>query len=140
MRQRIPRYVLALLTLLLALALCWQCIHLYRTGVQAIAQADAVLQPIFTREAVAAHLSPLGPLFVLWLAALLAALVAAPGASPRPRPRKTPPIPAPPHCNALRIVLGIAGTALVLSGIRNGGMYDVLVKAINICTECIGLG
>ena len=27
-----------------------------------------------------------------------------------------------------------------LIGIINGGMKDVLIKAINICTECIGLG
>ena len=33
--------------------------------------------------------------------------------------------------------LGIAGTAL---GVLNGGMADVLGKAIRICTECIGLG
>ena len=30
--------------------------------------------------------------------------------------------------------------ALIAAGVRNGGMFDVLVKAINICTECIGLG
>ena len=28
----------------------------------------------------------------------------------------------------------------ILIGIINGGMKDVLIKAINICTECIGLG
>ena len=41
---------------------------------------------------------------------------------------------------ALRI--GIVAVALVLLvlGIFNGGMSDVLDKAINICTECIGLG
>ena len=45
-----------------------------------------------------------------------------------------------------RIVLGIrvaiAAVALVfiVIGIFNGGMADVLYKAINICTECIGLG
>ena len=34
------------------------------------------------------------------------------------------------------------GLALVLIGLgsANGGARDVLVKAINICTECIGLG
>lgn len=39
-----------------------------------------------------------------------------------------------------RVVLYIVAIALVIAGILNGGMYDVLVKAINICTECIGLG
>ena len=40
----------------------------------------------------------------------------------------------------LRLVLGAAGIVLVALGAANGGLRDVLVKAINICTECIGLG
>lgn len=39
-----------------------------------------------------------------------------------------------------RVCLYAAAIALVVLGVLNGGMYDVLVKAINICTECIGLG
>lgn len=42
--------------------------------------------------------------------------------------------------NAARIVLLCAAIALIVLGVNNGGMFDVLVKAINICTECIGLG
>ena len=40
----------------------------------------------------------------------------------------------------LRWVLFLAGSALILWGALNGSLYDVLVKSINICTECIGLG
>ena len=40
----------------------------------------------------------------------------------------------------VRIALYGAAVILILLGIGNGGMRDVLVKAINICTECIGLG
>ena len=40
----------------------------------------------------------------------------------------------------LRLVLLLFGTAFVVLGIFNGGMTDVLQKAIKICTECIGLG
>lgn len=40
----------------------------------------------------------------------------------------------------VRAVLGIIALALIVAGICNGGMADVLAKAINICTECIGLG
>lgn len=40
----------------------------------------------------------------------------------------------------LRIALGVIGIAFVAWGIVNGGMKDVLLKAINICTQCIGLG
>ena len=37
------------------------------------------------------------------------------------------------------IVFAVGVTFLVI-GILNGGAHDVLIKAINICTECIGLG
>ena len=37
------------------------------------------------------------------------------------------------------IILGVAIVSLVLGAIL-GGYADVLTKAVNICTECIGLG
>lgn len=40
----------------------------------------------------------------------------------------------------VRIAVGCLGVALVIAGIFNDSVHDVLVKAINICTECIGLG
>ncbi|MGN0823630.1 MAG: CD1871A family CXXC motif-containing protein [Candidatus Coproplasma sp.] len=41
---------------------------------------------------------------------------------------------------AIRIVLAVIGVALVIWGSLNGNMQAVFIKAINICTECIGLG
>ena len=41
---------------------------------------------------------------------------------------------------AVRIVLLLAAGAMILLGALNGSLKDVLLKAINICTECIGLG
>ena len=41
---------------------------------------------------------------------------------------------------AVRIIVLVVGIAFVVMGIENGGMRDVLGKAIKICTECIGLG
>lgn len=40
----------------------------------------------------------------------------------------------------LRCVLLLAGIVLVVFGFNIGGAADVLAKAINICTECVGLG
>ena len=40
----------------------------------------------------------------------------------------------------LRLVVAALAVALIVAGILNGGMRDVLGKAIKICTECIGLG
>ena len=39
-----------------------------------------------------------------------------------------------------RIAVAAVGAVFVVIGVLNGGMRDVFVKAINICTECIGLG
>ncbi len=39
-----------------------------------------------------------------------------------------------------RIVVAAAGILFIGLGIWNGGASDVVRKAINICTECIGLG
>ncbi|MGN0814203.1 MAG: CD1871A family CXXC motif-containing protein [Candidatus Coproplasma sp.] len=40
----------------------------------------------------------------------------------------------------VRIVLGCLAVTFIILGVFNDGMHGVLVKAINICTECIGLG
>lgn len=39
-----------------------------------------------------------------------------------------------------RLLFLTAGLALLIYGFFTGGTADVLVKAINICTECVGLG
>ena len=41
---------------------------------------------------------------------------------------------------AARLAVLAAAIVLIVLGVLNGGMADVLGKAINICTECIGLG
>ncbi len=41
---------------------------------------------------------------------------------------------------ALWAALFVLGLALVALGVTNGGARDVLAKAIQICSECIGLG
>lgn len=40
----------------------------------------------------------------------------------------------------IRIVLAVLAVALIIWGSLNGNMQAVFIKAINICTECIGLG
>lgn len=40
----------------------------------------------------------------------------------------------------VRIIVFVAAVAMIVAGVANGGMADVLAKAIAICTECIGLG
>ena len=40
----------------------------------------------------------------------------------------------------LRLGILAAALAFIVLGVMNGGLRDVLVKAVQICTECIGLG
>ena len=42
--------------------------------------------------------------------------------------------------NLYRSVITIAAVVFIVYGLITGGTIDVLTKAINICTECIGLG
>lgn len=44
------------------------------------------------------------------------------------------------HTAAVRLVIILAAAALLLYGYFTGGTNDVLTKAVNICTECVGLG
>ncbi|MDE5562113.1 MAG: hypothetical protein K2J01_00930 [Clostridiales bacterium] len=41
---------------------------------------------------------------------------------------------------AVRGCIFVLAVTFIILGIVNGGANDVLVKAVNICTECIGLG
>lgn len=41
---------------------------------------------------------------------------------------------------AVRGIVIAIGVAFIIAGALNGGADDVVTKAINICTECIGLG
>lgn len=63
-----------------------------------------------------------------------------PAADGSKEPEKTPAISAEKHIPVLRAVLLAAGIAALVFGFVSGGAADVLTKAINICTECIGLG
>lgn len=44
------------------------------------------------------------------------------------------------HTRKVRTALLLAAIALAIFGFFSGGTADVLTKAVNICTECIGLG
>ena len=39
-----------------------------------------------------------------------------------------------------KIAVFAVAVVFVIAGIMNGSMEDMLIKAVNICTECIGLG
>ena len=40
----------------------------------------------------------------------------------------------------VRAIIFVVAVTFIILGVFNNGMKEVFVKAINICTECIGLG
>ena len=46
----------------------------------------------------------------------------------------------PHHIHKIRLAVLILAIICIIAGVANGNMKDILIKAINICTECVGLG
>jgi len=93
----------------------------------------------FSRENISARLIPLGIMAAVWL------IIACAAAAIKPKDiRQTRPAsgydPSSNQKGWLRIAIIAAALILIVIGTVNGGARDVLYKAINICTECIGLG
>lgn len=113
-----------LTTLLLAAGLIAGAVCIYMSG-------------SYTREKATGALAAIMPLFVLWVAAILWGKQVWPRASKREnkvlRAEHTAP-------GWVRTTLYVLALGFLVAGVMNGGMRDVLIKAINICTECIGLG
>ncbi len=66
-------------------------------------------------------------------------LVPAPAAEKKPVGKVSKSLPAYTTI-VLQVVLIAVAVVMIVAGVFNGGMNDVLQKAIRICTECIGLG
>ena len=146
-RDKIIRLCVTALTLVLTAALIASAVALYLGGLARREAMQSAAAPLFNREDAARALRRLAPLALAWLAAVAAGLVC--GARPRyfggPRAEKRPRAvmkgqPETRSRVALRAALYAAAALLLVLGALNGGLNDVLVKAINICTECIGLG
>ena len=113
------------------------------SGVLLIASAWQVYRAGYSPAHVIAAFRRIAP--VIWAAAAFAAAGLLAG---RPETRKTARVQAmekpartdTKRQNILRAALLAAAAAMIALGAANGGVRDVLVKAISICTECIGLG
>ena len=140
--------VQSILRILIAVILAAGIIRIYLEG-SAWQAAGHPADWIFTREKVAAVVAPVIPLFLVSLAMTVYGLATGIKDEDAGKPCKD--IVLAPDFNKagperlqkrarIRKVLMVVAVCLVVLGIFNGSMRDVLVKAIKICTECVGLG
>lgn len=145
---RVSGWLMTAATLLLSALLIVQCLHIYCAGIAPdnLTDTGVRIHAIYSREIIANSWWQVAWAFWLWLGALLmgwAAYAHFPKAAHHAAParlREPPALHASSHAGYVRMILIALAVILIALGIGNGGMHDVLVKAGNICTECIGLG
>ena len=142
-RKKALRVLLAVLLAAVTAMSCAALLSLYIGGMVARAAGDP-LAPIFTQENLARAFAPVLP--PLAAAAVLTAVCLFVRTGDRTK-RTTPSAPlrkAPVREGRgtfiVRIVLLCTAAILIVLGTLNGGLRDVLVKAVNLCKECVGLG
>ena len=140
----ILRRITAAATLLVTALLCTGFVSIYLAGQSSENFVNGIyLSPVFTRENVSEMLLRLAPVFVIYGLLVVTAFVAQAMSGSK---SNTDPMPRPvrytdaPRQGAARFILAALALLFIILGVMNGGAQDVLIKAINICTECIGLG
>lgn len=142
--NHIMRVLSAVCVLIIAAILCWECIDIYMTS-----KCDRLVNDsgIFRLDNIAARFeackAPLTACMLLIGVSIVldyAASGKAPEAEKHDDRMNLPGVHPPKHQSTLRIMILSTALLFILLGVMNGGAYDVLIKAINICTECIGLG
>ena len=140
-KGKILPILLAVCCIALAVILAAGAIVLYVDG--AARRTENPLESIYTAAKTGQAMKAALPVFMVLLCALAVSIVS--GVKPKTGKAsknvvRMKPQAEPKHVNTLRAVVVIAAVLLIIAGILNGGALDVLVKAINICTECVGLG
>ena len=140
------QWIFSVATIIITLLLCWQCLDIYLTGnLSENINAGVYISPVYSLEIVSARLSKLTPLLAIYGVLAIANIVMHLGFGKAERPAgkiRRCPVPKQPGKmqRIARIAILCLGVFFIILGMMNGGSRDVLVKAINICTECIGLG
>ncbi len=141
----------SLLCALVAGLLAAAAVRMYIHGTAVQASGD-LFYYIYTREKVGAALLTLLPLITAFLAFTVAGWIlgirdekaekpaALNGMDVKQSVTKAVPQKAGRREVILRVVILILAASLIIMGICNGGLEDVLAKGASICTECVGLG
>ena len=131
-----------MLCIALAVLLAAGAVGIYLEGTARVAENPR--ESIYTAERAAEKRAPAVPLLIA--AAALAVLGIALGAKdpkagkPAGKAACAPPAAELKNAGVIRAAVVVAAAAFILAGVLNGSARDVLIKAIHICTECVGLG
>ncbi len=142
-RKKLYLFIQAFACVLLAVLLIAAAADLYLTG--SARKAENPTESVFKAELVMEKAAEIVPLFFAVLGFGAAGLILGAKEDCAEKPGQVsvkPCMPAAPvkHVGVLRGLVLTAALALILLGILNGSARDVLIKAITICSECIGLG
>lgn len=138
---------------LIAGLLAAAALSLYFDGAAKQAQGD-LFYYMFTREKVGAKLLPILPLFFCALGLTLSGLILGVADEKAEKPVRDEKLlrdlgsirdkavhqQADQKTAILRMAVLVIALILIVLGILNGGLEDVLAKGAAICTECVGLG
>ena len=132
--------VTAVLAVCAGAGLIAAAISLYRSG-----SAAAGGRGMYSAAAIGERFRVIAPVLYAFLVSAAAGIVLRACsaeertiAAPRQIMKGQPDDPA--AVRAARVAIAVAAVILIILGVTNGGMRDVLVKAQKICMECIGLG
>ena len=152
---KVYRIIMAAVCVLLAALLCAAAVSVYVEG--SARKAENSMESIYTPEIAAEKLGRIAPVFCVFAGLLLAGLLPQfrekKGEKPVPAAKRdrgglpaerTADIPGnrtgEKRRKTLQTVIVVTAVVFLIAGILNGSAMDVLIKAITICTECIGLG
>ena len=141
-RDRMILILQAAVCVLLAVLLAAGAVCICRDGL--VRRAENPLENVYTPENTAGLITAAIPLLIVFFVLLVTGLVLGVKDPKADRPAGTSgpvkPAVGPKNRKTLQAVFVVMAAGFIAAGILNGSVGDVLIKAIHICTECIGLG
>lgn len=141
-KERVFLILQSVVCIALAVLLAVGAVGIYNEGTAR--KAADPLADVYTAENVAEKLGRIAPAVFIAIGLLIAGILLGVKDPDAEKPVKSEglikPKPEPKHKTLIQAVIVVAAVLFIVLGVLNGSAWDVLVKAINICTECVGLG
>lgn len=142
---RVMKLLIAVMTAVVCALFIYEAADIYFTGVspENFSAPGVAINQMYTRPDVAARLRTISPALIVYAVLCAGGLVLKFLVREREKPRAIKPAEVKTDVRRVRLIrvgILVLGVLFVGLGVWNGGLWDVLVKAVNICTECIGLG